>query len=349
MHSKLTLIVDGNWLLISRMSVMNNRYQDDKTLCEDLKLTMVRSIGRVLKNFPDIDNILFVTDGGSWRNTVERPEHLKVDNIEYKGNRERDDSIIDWDLLFKSYNDFSVELASTGINVYHEFGIEGDDWAWYFSDKLINDNTNVILWTQDQDWQQLVRTNENGGFIVWWNDKKGVYKEKKDINEDFNFFFNPYYNENISLLNNVIKNCNDIHEIVPNNIVIDKIIRGDKGDNILPCISRRSSNGTKLFRAKESEINFNLDIENEEEIEKYFKNLLNSKSFLGKCTQNIKNIMSHFEYNKQLVHLCRKSYPENYIAIMDKYDIPENNKDLSIIENKLNSRKNEIKDILDII
>ena len=27
--SKLTLIVDGNWLLMSRLSVLNNRYVDE--------------------------------------------------------------------------------------------------------------------------------------------------------------------------------------------------------------------------------------------------------------------------------------------------------------------------------
>ena len=30
--SKLTLIVDGNWLLMSRLSVLNNRYKDELEL-----------------------------------------------------------------------------------------------------------------------------------------------------------------------------------------------------------------------------------------------------------------------------------------------------------------------------
>ena len=62
--SKLTLVVDGNWLLMSRMSVLNARYADDEQMCKDLKIMMIKSINIVLRTFPAIDNIIFVSDGG---------------------------------------------------------------------------------------------------------------------------------------------------------------------------------------------------------------------------------------------------------------------------------------------
>ena len=52
MKSKLTLIVDGNWLLMSRLAVMNGRYPNIDELLRELKLLMVRSTNLVLKTFP---------------------------------------------------------------------------------------------------------------------------------------------------------------------------------------------------------------------------------------------------------------------------------------------------------
>ena len=103
--SKCTLVIDGNWLLMSRLSVLNNRYKDDHELCQDLKILMIRSINIVLKTFPVIDNIIFVSDGGSWRNKIEIPSFLAADNVEYKGNRERSEDI-NWELIFNEFDSF---------------------------------------------------------------------------------------------------------------------------------------------------------------------------------------------------------------------------------------------------
>ena len=92
--SKLTLIVDGNWLLMSRKSVMNNRFNTDEELIKELKLLMIKSLNVVLRTFPSIDNIMFVSDGGSWRNNIEIPEFLQKEGIEYKGNRVKIQTLI---------------------------------------------------------------------------------------------------------------------------------------------------------------------------------------------------------------------------------------------------------------
>ena len=108
--SKCTLVIDGNWLLMSRLSVLNNRYKDENELCQDLKLLMLKSISIVLKNFSVIDNIVFVSDGGSWRNKLEIPSFLAADNIEYKGNRERSTDV-NWDLVFSEFDNFVSVLS----------------------------------------------------------------------------------------------------------------------------------------------------------------------------------------------------------------------------------------------
>ena len=87
--SKLTLIVDGNRLLISSWAVLNGRFYDDAEMCRELQLAMVKSINVVLRTFPSIDNIIFVSDGGSWRQKVPIPSFMTE---EYKDNRQLDNN-----------------------------------------------------------------------------------------------------------------------------------------------------------------------------------------------------------------------------------------------------------------
>ena len=124
--SKLTLIVDGNWLLMSRWAVMNGKFQEDNEMCREIQLTMVKSINVVLRTFPSIDNIIFVSDRGSWRNDLEIPSFMIE---EYKGNRELDPSV-NWKAIFESYEEFINLLAEQGITTCQVHGIEGDDWCW---------------------------------------------------------------------------------------------------------------------------------------------------------------------------------------------------------------------------
>ena len=89
--SKLTLIIDGNWLFLSRMSILVNKFPNERDMMKELKLLMIKSINVVLRTFPLIDNIIFVADGGSWRNKIEIPDFLKSEGIEYKGHRHQSD------------------------------------------------------------------------------------------------------------------------------------------------------------------------------------------------------------------------------------------------------------------
>ena len=54
--SKLTLIVDGNWLLMSRLAVLNNKYDSADELIKNVKKMLIKSINIALRTFEDIDN-----------------------------------------------------------------------------------------------------------------------------------------------------------------------------------------------------------------------------------------------------------------------------------------------------
>lgn len=345
--NKLTLIIDGNWLLMSRISVFReNKFDSDVELMKGLKVLLVQSINLVLRTFPEIDNVIFVADGGSWRKQLDIPEILSKNDITYKGNRTHDD-VINWDIVFEEYNKFIDTIKSCGISTYKAKDVEGDDWCWYISNKLNNAGINCIIWSKDKDLTQLVHTSNNGCFVGCWNKEGGLTIEDKN-EDDIDFFFNFDFNENKNILNSIIKKTK-VNKITPYNVVIDKIIRGDVGDNIFPVVKRVNDNG-KEFRVGSKELDFNLDIHNESAVIKYFKNLLENKKYSGKVKKSIDEIIEHFKYNTKLVELNKTSYPE---YILDELDNNFNNynvcKDLKILFDKVNAEKNTIINILETI
>ena len=341
--SKLTLLIDGNWLLMSRLSVLQNRYSDDDKLCKDLKLMMIRSINIVLKQFTEIDNIIFVSDGGSWRNKVPLPSFLTE---EYKGNRVKSEDI-DWDLIFAAFEDFCNKLKAAGITVCKESNLEGDDWMWYWSTKLNSEGTNCIIWSRDKDLTQLVNIDKDGCFTICWCKDSGVITVHKD-EEDMDFFFNEAYSINEQLYHSILDKAKESKEVNPKAVVIDKIIRGDAGDNILPIIVKNTKSD-KIYRVSQKDIDPDLDYNDYEEWEGYIINLLEKKSYKGKVNKPLEDILQHFQYNKTLVALQKDSYPPDILKIFDNYQTYNVSKDVHEVEYQLVAEANSISSILDFI
>jgi len=349
--SKLTLIVDGNWLLMSRLAVLNNKYVDDYDLNQELKLMLIKSINVVLRNFNIIDNVIFVADAGSWRNSLEIPKYLYKDNedrsVEYKGNRIKSDDI-NWDLLFESYGSFISTLKACGITACQEQGIEGDDWCYHWSTYLNSQGTNCIIWSKDNDLKQLVKINKNKCFTAWWNVDNGLFLEDY-TEDDFNFLFNTEFNENEIILEKLISKAKTVSKINPKEIVIDKIIRGDAGDNIYPIILRKSKTSDRLFKVYKKDIDYTLDYNNDEEIKKYIDYVLSLKNYYGRVDESSENILDHFKYNRKLVVLEKESYPEDVLKIFDNYHEYNVSKNMGEVESQIRAESNKLKGILDII
>lgn len=356
--SKLTLIVDGNWLLMSRLSVLNNKYSDDYALCHDLQLMLIQSMSIVLRTFPHIDNIIFVTDGGSWRNKLELPDYLKDEhikngvNVEYKGTREKS-SNFNWDLLFSSYEDFISILNSTGITACKEQNVEGDDWCWHWSKFLNSEGTNCIIWSKDNDLKQLVSVDSNKCFTVWWNKENGIFAEESASNAkqtDMDFFFNPHYSQNEDIFNSIQNKAKSVNFIDPKSIVIDKIIRGDGSDNILPIILRKSkTNSSKKFKVSAKDLPEKLDYNDKNKVKEYITNLLSLKNYANRVEKTADEVFKHFEYNKRLVVLEEQSYPKEILEKLNNYTEYNCSKDINEAKQQITSCANKLNSILDII
>ena len=321
----LTLLIDGNWLAISRMSIFANQFKKSNpdiiksSAAEDFKILLARSINVILNRFIDIDNIILISDGGSWRKSLAIPKCLETT---YKGNRGDDMGELDFDIIFKSFNEFISHCKDIGITCCNGVNCEGDDWIWYWSRKLNSEGINVMIWSSDNDLKQLVQKGNNGSVTMWYNDKNGLFLHEA-LNEklsDIDFFLQG------DSINPIIKNMIHLlkiepHYINPENIILNKIFCGDSSDNI-KSVARYIKNGrtynfsNKDFQNLIKELNINnLNklFENYEFIANY---IINQKKFKP-YKINSEDVYEMLVYNTKLVWLNESNIPDIIIHQMN--------------------------------
>jgi 5'-3' exonuclease len=322
-----TLICDGNWLLVSRFSVINGGFE--KNLSEavkkqsqlELEELMAKSINIVINRFQDIDNIILVTDGGSWRKQLSVPDCLQ--DIVYKGNRTQDKEL-DWSYIYGALNNLADRCKDIGITVSNHSSIEGDDWIWYWSRKLNSEGTSCIIWSSDNDLKQLVQTDkETLAFTAWFNDKNGIFFDNYYDDDIYEFDLIDFFMKPTKLFSQIfesVKSTVNHTYINPDNIVMEKIICGDAGDNIQSVAIVKSNN--KNFRVTQkmwNEIKENLHINNLTDFfnktQKIAHNITNINKFSG---YEVNNILTMIEYNKKLVWLNEQIIPDTIVLYMNQ-------------------------------
>ena len=357
--NKCTLLVDFNWLTISRFSVISQKF--NKTLPkshirlaqDELKETMARSINVILNRFPCIDNVVIAADGGSWRKMLPVPEQLS--NITYKGNREQAIEY-DWEAIFGASNELFRNCKELGITCTQFNNVEGDDWIWYWSRRLNADGIHCIVWSIDNDLKQLVQKDSNtGAFTVWSNDKNGLWIDEelkeKDM-DDLDFFMAPPAYQSPILETLKQRSKSTVNYVYPDDIVLSKIICGDSGDNI-KSVFRYQKNG-RTYRISEKEW---------EKIAKEY-NIVSIQCLLDCIPQTAFAITNHkkykpfnpsqdeieemIRYNIKLVWLNENVIPETLLITMNQQEYKQY--DISYIKSNykmLIGEDNSIKDLFE--
>ena len=354
--NKCTLLIDGNWLLMWRLfgcqeycqkcNIDSGMYTKEEAKFK-IKERLAQAISYKLYQLKDIvDNFIYISDDSSWRKDLNIPQALKPEfnkyidkEITYKGQRVKDDTL-DWDIIYSAHKEFITSLENAGICCSHLSKIEGDDWVYWWSNYLNNNNINVIIWTKDQDLKQLVKYNEQTDiFTIWMNDDNGIFlaeelrnlgiNKSDDIMDLFvSDFDSQSRNQYIYKLKQLYKNTGiDIRTnyINPMYIIIEKIISGDVGDNIQPIIYKMSDGKNskddkqRRYKATEKDVIAVIDTLSLKNIKQCFDKkdtiisyLLSIKKFKDICP-DIKVINEHFDYNKQLVWLEESQYPEKIL------------------------------------
>jgi len=332
-----TLIIDGNWLLMR--SLFSKQYDFQPDAAEVLKQysrdtlidSMLSAISFTTATFDGIvDNILYVSDGGSWRKFIQPPEFVKEQ--EYKGTRQRAEDK-DWDYIFETHQILQEGLKAAGVTVCHESKIEGDDWAWYWSNKLNRQGTNCIIWTTDNDLKQLIKL-DNGNFTAWYNDKNGIFFDQGyniDDMSDIDYFMTAgkdnYIIESIQAI------TSNISYINPNRIVMEKIISGDVSDNIRSLmVLHKNGKNYKITEKDASKIvdrysNVEDFIADKDEVIAQLKGL---KKF-ALAEETPEQMSELFDYNKRLVWLSKTQIPTDLQEKMDELEYKQI--DIQIVKN----------------
>lgn len=322
MENNLTLLIDGNWLLMSRMFVISNKFakklpeQAKEAAIEDLQDMLARSITLMLMRNPIIDNIVIVADGGSWRKELPIPKQLE--DITYKGNRGGAEEL-DWDCIYASFNGFLEHAKEIGITVSQGWNIEGDDWMWYWTRRLNEEGINTMIWTSDCDLKQLVQVH-NQSFTAWYNDKTGLTlsKECAPPDDPMDFFMNPPFDNNI--IRALSTKISPITYINPDEIAINKILCGDAGDNIKSVIRYKKNNRTYRFAQKDYEkLIKETGIDSMDGFQKksteVAKNITSNKKFKNYHFK-FDDVIEMLDYNTKLVWLNENVIPETVITKM---------------------------------
>lgn len=249
---KHTLMIDGNYFVYSRLYVMPRR--KDKRLLDSekdqgqfMRKLCIDFASEIRKMKPFVDEVVIAVDSKSWRKDF-------YPDAEYKGTRKTDDSV-NWEAVYAIYDEFRALLAKNGVTVHQTPGAEADDILFARATELNNQGKNCIVWTGDRDLIQLVDyTQATDGYTLWYYNTRrnlitfeGFNKliETKTgdalTNDDLLFNLN---NDDISsdemkakLKEWIHSNRVNIEEIDSRAFIFEKILIGDKSDNIQSVVT----------------------------------------------------------------------------------------------------------------
>lgn len=325
-----TLIIDGNWLLMSRLGMMMGDFA--KTLPpehlekakNDIIDFIAQSVNKIINYWgPRIDNIMMVQDGGSWRKTITKPV---LNKEEYKGNRVADEDV-NWDYVWDALKTICQNFKTNKITCVHEKNIEGDDWCWYWSKYLNHVGTNCIIWTSDADLKQLVQKDPTtNAWTVWFNDRTGLVLPNSLCHNDMDILMN--FDAIDPFLEEVCHRCNVNQYINPDDVVMSKVICGDLGDNIkaLVRVQHKTKKGkfiTKKVSEKEwIQVKESLGIESIDDFKKNKENIIKelcSIPRLAGCEAGMGDLIEMFDYNMTMVRLDKEQIPREYQLAMNTH------------------------------
>lgn len=209
----MNILFDGNYLFHRNFSVFSHYYKEsmeDVLRDEDKKQVLIRKcvidLCHTVKNFKNVDKVAFVIDSSSWR-------YQYHNDYKYALTKVRDSS---YKYFLETLNEFESLLRKKGLIVSRVNGAEGDDllylWSVYF-DQVLNED--LVIVTGDSDIKQLITKRVS----LFNNNSKNlaIY-----CNEDNKDFWNKNISEDVSVITTK-----------PFEILLYKVIMGDKSDNIL--------------------------------------------------------------------------------------------------------------------
>lgn len=347
--TKFTLLIDGNYLLYSTLSVLqlfskknemflktNNEEdvrKDTNLLLEKLSQVYAKDI-RSLNPIID-DVVITIDDSNSWRKDLYLTKNYKgiEKELKYKGNRVKDDSI-DFTTIFKVFDSFIKGIAiCSDIKFKAIPGCEADDLIFVHSSYLNSQGKNTLIYSGDGDLKQCVGfdKSKNTYTIQYQKQNRKMWVDKETA---------LYIKENkssysVDCIRSVLANTSTNLAITnPFEVVLSKVIGGDISDNIFSIIveKRQFKTGKRKGEWKEYKVSPSIitNIQKEIEFSKYnvedlfrleFKRKIASATIRNFKSQNrysIEDVENNVDVNLNLVLLHKDIIPQYlYNEILD--------------------------------
>ena len=215
---------------------------DDKARGQFMRKLCIDFASEMRKLNAFVDDVVIAVDAKSWRKDL-YPES------DYKGTRKQS-SDVDWNAVYGTYEQFQEILKSKGVTIHQTQGAEADDVLFGWSTMLNGRGKSCIVWTGDRDLIQLVNYSEaNDAHTIWYyNTRKSLYayegfsqsmeaSASSDLSNDdmlFNMGGQHMMRDRYQgdILQWVKDNKVEITEVDCDLFILNKILVGDKSDNI---------------------------------------------------------------------------------------------------------------------
>jgi len=333
---KHTLMIDGNYFVYSRLYVMPRR--KDKRLLDSekdqgqfMRKLCIDFASEIRKMKPFVDQVVIAVDSKSWRKDF-YPE------AEYKGTRKTDDSV-NWDAVYSIYDEFRALLAKNGVIIQQTPGAEADDILFARATELNNQGKNCIIWTGDRDLIQLVDyTQATDGYTLWYYNTRRNLIAFNGFNELINtktgdsltndeLLFN-LNNDNISSdeIKDKIKewtrsNRVNVEEIDSRKFIFQKILIGDKSDNIPSVVTYNKA--MKNGKVRTFSITDNQALKILKQYEKDFGHFEVEQLFVPECLEKMSDVIYRVVANSSKTEIKAKLAQNIQLMLLHIRTIPE--------------------------
>ena len=158
----------------------------------------------------------------------------------YKDGRQTHQMAYDYGEFKKCYKEYMLFLKNAGFLTLEIDALEADDIIGELCDLSISDKQNAMILTPDSDLKQLLTSSEDCSIVMYDSNKKIIVTDKKFTVANL---INSGWDNMGGILDNNISS-DKVHsffrnttKIEPKQLLLSKIIAGDKSDNISSCMS----------------------------------------------------------------------------------------------------------------
>lgn len=325
----INVLIDGNYIFHKTLGVFGgwgSKNPAEILGSESDQSMFIRKISTdlcsSLRSIPTGGRLIFTADSRSWRKDV------PIEGGGYKANRIKDEEV-DWSIFFNLLHSFGNHLEKMGFIYSKSEGAEGDDLLYFWSDYFTTKGENCIVVSADKDLHQLARWNKSNWTLVWSNNSKNNvlttpigWKEKwlDTVDEPTIFSMESLIDPDKDKLRSLIKKA-DIQEVDPKYYIFNKMLVGDKGDNVPSAWEMEKSGKIHRITPKKADQIMESFLDSQWSADG-FDSLIEDDDFLEFISKLILRLMQDVD-NKENRDKAKKNLLLNYkLMWLDKKVIP---------------------------